>query len=392
MANAVRMVAVTALSLVVVACTPPLAPAPTAAPPPPAAAPTTAPAKAAPAAAQATAAPAKPAATASASQQALADATAKYYEAAKKEGKLVIYQADTPVQFDPVKAAFQARFPGIEVQNVQQTASISREKIITEQGSRNYVADILQTGGGSVDWIVQSGNSEPYQTPQIADIVPELQPVQKGVVPSTGILRAIAINTNLVKPDQEPKTWADVLDPKWKGKIAMDEPRGDGPGLLTLSSIELVYGREWSEKLKAQQPFFALQGPILTGLVRGEYSLYLSASHNEMIAQRKAGAPIKLVKPSDGIALSRNAAAMVKNQPHPNAARLYIEWYLSEEGQKVLAQQGYVAVRKGIVSEVPESNLQGVKFLGDPYTDAANAKLGNTQERTERWDKLFFKS
>ncbi len=86
--------------------------------------------------------------------------------------------------------------------------------------------------------------------------------------------------------------------------------------------------------------------PILTALARGEYAVFLSASHADVIAQRKAGAPIKLLRPSEGVGITQINQSLIKNAPHPNAAKLWIEWSLSEEGQNLLAQQGYATVRQ----------------------------------------------
>src|SRR5215204_897276 len=114
--------------LVLAACTPPMAATPTAAPP------------AAPAAQQAAApAAAKPG-------DPLADAIGKYYDAAKREGKLVIYGVGNPTLYNPVRDAFTARFPGIALEGVDQRGRESREKVVAEQQSRNYVVDVVISG------------------------------------------------------------------------------------------------------------------------------------------------------------------------------------------------------------------------------------------------------
>ena len=108
-----------------------------------------------------------------------------------------------------------------------------------------------------------------------------------------------------------------------------------------------------------------------------------------MIANRRAGAPVKQIKPSDGVGVTPIGQSLIKNAPHPNAAKLWIEWSLSNEGQQVLAQQGYAVVRKGVKAVEPEANLEGVKFLP---RDDDNTKLKLIPERTKRWDDLFFKA
>jgi iron(III) transport system substrate-binding protein len=108
-----------------------------------------------------------------------------------------------------------------------------------------------------------------------------------------------------------------------------------------------------------------------------------------VIAQRKAGAPIKQIKPSDGVGVTPINQGLVKNAPHPNAAKLWIEWSLSEEGQALLAQQGYATVRKGLKPAEPEADLTNVKFLPRDDDPATFALLG---DRTKRWENAFFKA
>lgn len=381
-----RLAFVGSLAMWLAACSPPLASTPTTAPQPPAA-PTTSPAKPA-------AAPAQPTekSAVSPSEQALADARAKYYEAAQKEGKVVIYGNNTtPALFDSTKEAFAKRFPGIELQGTEMPGREAREKIIAEQVGKQYVVDIAFTGYTTQRDLTDAGLYEPYESPQLAQLYPQFV-VPGGVVsPRTVGLVSIAINTNLVPPDQEPKVWNDVLDPKWKGKLAVLDPRGSGEGGTIVGGMELVYGFEWSSRLKAQEPFFArAKGPIWTGLLRGEYAMYITASHTDAIVQRKAGAPIKFLKPQDGVGWTYASMGNVKNQPHPNAARLFIEWTLSEEGQNVLAKEGFVVPRKGVQPADPESSMDGVTLLPRDQTPEANEKLGDDNERTKRWEALFF--
>jgi iron(III) transport system substrate-binding protein len=385
------------LAVGLAACNPPLAATPTAAPPPlPTTAPTTAPKPtAAPAVAQATTAPAAAAPT-SAPTVAVKPADPlqpmidKYYEAAKKEGKLVLYGVGNATLYNPVRDAFQKRFPGIELVGVDQRGRESREKVLAEQQSKNFVADVVISGTDTQNELVQNGVIEKYEAAELSSVIPELVPPDRQNNPRTVSIFTMAVNTDLVPPDQEPKSWKDLLDPKWKGKLAMDDPRGSGPGGTILSGVEVLYGiDEVDSKLADQNIFFATQaGPILEALNRGEYALFMSSNHTDVIAQRKAGAPIKQIKPPDGVGVTPINQGLLKNAPHLNAAKLWIEWSLSEEGQLVLATQGYAPVRKGVKVSEPEANLEGVKFLPRDDDPETFKLLG---DRTKRWEDAFFK-
>jgi iron(III) transport system substrate-binding protein len=378
-----RMGLLTVLSLVLAACSQPSVATPTTAP---AAASTAAKPPATPAAAAAQAAVSQPTAVAPQLDQAYAT----LYPAAKQEGKLVLYGVGTPDLYEPVRAGFAKHFPGIELQGVDQRGRDSREKIVAEQQSKNYVADVVISGTDTQAELVSLGLTEAYQPAEIGNALPGLVPAGGAMSPRTLTIFTIAINTTLVPPDQEPKKWQDVLDPKWKGKLAMDDPRGSGPGGTILSGIDYVYGQEIEQKLADQQPFFATQaGPIWTALNRGEYAIFLSGGHPDLIANRKAGAPVKQIRPVEGVGVTPIGQSLLKNAPHPNAAKLWIEWSLSDEGQSLLADQGYAVVRKGIKAKEPEASLEGATFL--PRDDDAT-KLQLIPERTKRWDQLFFKS
>ena len=372
-------------ALVLGACSPPMAATPTAAP-------TSAPKTGE----QAKPAGATPSTAGSAAATAGTDTVtatmARYYEAAKTEPKLVIYGAGPPELFNPVREAFLKRYPGLDVEGVDQRGRETREKIFAEMQGKNHVASVAISGFTTQTELREADALEPYLSVQIDQMIPEL--VAPGGVfnPRTASLFSVAVNTNLVPAGQEPKEWKDILDPKYKGMIAMDDPRGSGPGGTILSGVELLFGQEFSQQLSAQNVFFATKaGPLWAGLARGEYAIFISANHSDAVVQRKQGAPIKYVKPAEGVGLTPISMSLVKNAPAPNAAKLFIEWNLSEEGQTELSKVGYASVRKGLKAAEPEADLSGVKFL--PTDNSANAEqyLGDVNSRTKRWESLFFK-
>jgi iron(III) transport system substrate-binding protein len=379
----------TGLALVTAACSPPLAATPTAAPTA-APKPTTAaaPAEAAkPAAAQPTAAPAAKAA--SPAEDEIAKLRSQYYDAAKTEGKLVIYGVGPPELFNPVKEAFNKDFPGISLEGVDQRGRETREKILAEQQSRNYVVDVAISGPDTQASLIEAKVTEDFPSQFVDKVVPELRPQYASSNPRSVNIYTIAVNTNLVPAGQEPKSWNDVLDPKWQGKLAMDDPRGSGPGGTILSGVEQVLGQEWSAKLAPQKVFFATQaGPLWAGVARGEYAIFLSGQHTDVIVQKQQGAPVKQVRPAEGVGLTPIAQSLIKGAPHPNAGKLWIDWSLSEKGQQVLGDLGYGPVRQGISPKLEEASLANTKIL--PRDDDA-AGFQSLEERTKRWSELFFK-
>ena len=398
--NGVRIAGVwmAMLLLVLAACSPPLATQ--------TAAPTTQPAASssgavapATAAAVATPAPASSAATptaaaplaagTSASTDEIARIKAAYYDAAKQERKLVIYGVGNSELFNPVKDAFEKEFPGIELVGVDQRGRETREKILAEQQSRNYVVDVAISGPDTQGSLIDAKVIEEFQSQFVDAVVPELRPQYAASNPRTVTIFTLTVNTNLVRPADEPRSWNDVLDPRWKDKLAMDDPRGSGPGGTILSGVEQVIGVDWSTKLAAQHVFFATQaGPLLEGLARGEYAMYLSAGHPDVIAQKQQGAPFKQLRPAEGIGLTPISQSLIKGAPHPNAGKLWIDWSLSEKGQQLLGNLGYGPVRRGIQPSVMEASLVDTKILP---RDDDQAGFQSLEDRTRRWNELFFK-
>lgn len=366
-----------------------MAASPTAAPAKPTEAPKPAAAAASPAAAKPAASPAAAAQpTGGAADAEIARIKAQYHDAARAEGKLVIYGVGPPQLFNPVKAAFEQEFPGITVEGVDQRGRETREKILAEQQSRNFVVDVAISGPDTQGALIEAKVTEDFASQFIERVVPELKPQYASSNPRSVNIYSIAVNTTLVPADQEPKSWNDVLDPKWRGKLAMDDPRGSGPGGTILSGVEQVLGQEWSARLAPQRVFFATQsGPLWTGMARGEYAIFLSAQHTDVIIQKQSGAPMKQIRPAEGIGLTPIAQSLIKGAPHPNAGKLWIDWTLTEKGQQVLGDLGYGPVRQGIVPKIAEASLVDTKIL--PRDDDA-AGFQSLEERTKRWSGLFF--
>jgi len=325
-----------------------------------------------------------------------ADATAqlaaKLYEGAKKEGKLVIYGLGEPF-LTPVATAFKRRYTGITIEALNEPGAQSHERVIAEQKSSRPIGDII-IAGPIYTWPLADLNYlEPFKTSQWAQMIPELLPDIPNANPLRAGVFSMAINSKLISPAEEPKQWSDLLQPRFKGKMASDDPRGSGgpgrPGAGMVASLEKAFGVEYLQKLAAQDIFFSRDsGTILANLVRGEYTLFITAWHNEIIAARKSGAPLKFLKPTDGVRAAGNYQSIVKNAPHLNAAKLWVEWSTTEEGQQVFAKTGQGAARKGIKAGEPEADLTGVKLL--PVV-SSRQDMNLINERTKRFEGIFFK-
>ncbi len=148
------------------------------------------------------------------------------------------------------------------------------------------------------------------------------------------------VNTRLVKPEDEPRRWTDVLDPKWQGKILADDPRAGGGGAVMFRMTWDKYGREFHEKFAAQKPVFGRDYSIMARrIAQGEFPLYLPYILSDYSNIR--GLPVKYIVPEDGVTYGSYAAPILKNAPHPNAARLLADFYLSDEVQAIYAKEAH---------------------------------------------------
>ncbi len=309
------------------------------------------------------------------------------YEQAKLEGKVVLYSADDAATLDRLRKGFAAKYPGIDVQGQEGQGKDARELIIAEQAAKKYVGDVVSAGGNTMADLGGQGLLEPFQSPEVANLLPGIAD-KKGIVnPRYVNVYGITINTQLVPPQDEPKRWKDLADPKFKGKIAIQDPRGSGGGLYVITGLRELYDDAFLADLAKQQLLFGrnnAQG--MTDVVRGERSIHMSASANDSLAARSGGGPIKLLHPEEGMVLIPIGLALVKNAPHPNAAKLFINWLLSEDGQKVIAETNTPA-RMGVAAKDQAADLSNVKVLVMKY-DGSDPR--ETADLSKKYETIFF--
>lgn len=286
--------------------------------------------------------------------------------AAKREGAVTVYDAGLGVPlYETIAREFEKTY-GIRVETIYGRGSELTERIRAEFTAGRRVGD-LQLHAESV--IVQQQTlaafSEP--APQVPNAARLRQPFVATPVSIPIYTQAygIFVNTNLVKPEDEPKSWADLLDPRWKGKILSDDlrPIGAGNGLFT--ALYKAYGGGFHEKLAAQALTFS-RDPAADArrVARGEFAIYIPQVYG--LVSTFSGLPVKALVPSDGTPYSSMDFAVMAGAPHPNAARLMINYFLERKAQLVFAEGWMPPVVEGVIeaSSPTARPYAGVKLLG----------------------------
>jgi iron(III) transport system substrate-binding protein len=305
---------------------------------------------------------------------------------ARKEGKVVVYGTSS---FRPmikeVEAILNKRY-GLKVEYLVARSREVRERINSEVRTKNPIGDLAQAGATSLPALWQDGGLETWLPPSLKFVRPEIiESMDLPKMPITPLyanLRGILVNTNLVRAGEEPKSWKDLADPKWRGKILMDDPRSAGAGnSLFVSTVRHpALGKEFHQKVAQNKPVFVGAGTyqqIATRVAQGEYAIGFPVDADAVLELK--GAPIKWIAPTEGVTYTIMGIGLVKNAPRPNASKAFIDFTLSDEFQRV-AGKSASPIRMGVPSIRKEWSLDHAALLPRP--------LAETRQEREEFYRL----
>lgn len=295
-------------------------------------------------------------------------------EGAKKEGGLTLYTSQQLSDTNPIVEAFEKRY-GIKVKVWRSGPDNVVPRILNEAKSKRFEFDVVETEGQALEALQREKQLQPVKTPYLQDLLPQALRPHGEWVGTRLLIFAQAYNTNLVKKEDLPKSWQDLANPKWKGKLGI-EIKDDEWFYSLIQQMGEERGLKLFREIAASSGFSVRKGhTLLTNLVAsGEVPLALTVYNSRVEQLKNKGAPIDWFVLQPAIA-QVNGAGVSRNAQHPYSALLFFDFLLSE-AQAILAKRDVVSVSKKYPS--PLSSF--------PFLETDPAKL---LEQGEKWTRLY---
>jgi iron(III) transport system substrate-binding protein len=310
-------------------------------------------------------------------------------DAARKEGKISYYAAIELNVAERLGKMFEAKYPGITVRVERSGAERIFQRIAQEQDSGIHAVDVANSTDVShyLEWKKNSWLA-PYLPEDVAKHFPADQFDPEGMYATAcAWVETIGYNTNLVKAEDAPKGYADLLDPKWLGKIVKGHPSYSGAILTTTFVLARDLGWPYLEKL-AQQKVMQVQsaGDPPKKIMLGERAVMADGNDYNLVLFKDQGKPVEVVYPQEGSPLIIVPCGIFQSAPNPNAARLFQSFFFSAEAQQMLvnefAHRSFHAQVKPRDGQAPMSSLKLLK--SDPA-----AVQAQSEEIKAHYSKIF---
>ncbi len=307
--------------------------------------------------------------------------------AAKKEGRVVHYTSNDLTLATTMAKAFEAKYPGITFQLERSGAERNYQRISQEYASNIKVVDVVTASDISylIAW-KKTGWIVPYQTEEAASWGAEAREPDGFYTKETFSLMIPGYNTRLVKAEEAPKSWMDLLDPQWKGRMVKAHPGYSGNIMTGTYVLVHTLGWEYFEKL-ARQQIMQVQSAVdpANRAAQGERAVMADGSENACFRTMKAGGPVAPIYPAEGSPVVPVGCAVMAAAPHPNAARLLAHFILSPEGQKILTDYGGRSFAPGAPLPTGLRPTEQIKLL---HADPAEVAK-ETEAIRKRYTQLF---
>ncbi len=299
-------------------------------------------------------------------------------DAAKKEGKVVVYGSVVPQAMDGLHKAFKKKY-GIDVEYWRGSSTQVSERALTEWRAGKPGFDVAE-GNRGVQLIMKNEGLFTKYIPPASEKFPAHFKEKDGLITPWRVLPiSILYNTELVKPADLPKTLDDLLNPKWTGKISVPDPTRHTTTAQFLWNLEKFKGDKWLDYVKAlakQKPILVESlAPVTTTIIKGE--ALVGITYIKYVKQYKG--PVAYV-PMDKYLTDPNYLSLGGKTTRPNAAKLYIDFACTPEGQKEIAEDGEFVLAPGVFPPIKDAEKVAPRmvFMDNPTEDEFKKLMGTT--------------
>src|SRR5688572_14249435 len=299
-------------------------------------------------------------------------------EAAKKEGRVVVYGAQVPQAMKPLHAAFEKKY-GISVEYWRGSSTQVSERALTEWRAGKPGFDVVEGNRGVQLIMRDEGLFQKFIPPSSAKFPAKFKEKDGMITPWRVLPISILYNTDMVKPGDLPKSFDDLLNPKWTGKITMPDPTRHTTTAQFLWNLNKFKGDKWLDLVKGlanQKPLLVESlAPVTTTIIKGEAPVGIT--YIKYVKQYKG--PVSYVF-MDKYLTDPNYMSLSAKSTHPNAAKLYLDFICSAEGQKLVAEEGEFVMSPGIFPPIKDAEkvAPDMVFMDNPSEDEFKKLMGST--------------
>jgi iron(III) transport system substrate-binding protein len=288
--------------------------------------------------------------------------------AAKKEGKVVWYTSTPIATANKIIKAFETE-TGVKVELFRSGGSQVLRRFMQEQQAGHLAADVLTTSDpAATAALARKGVFVAFKPTNFDKVPAEAKEANGAHVAQRLNLITIFVRHDKIADAAAPKTWSDLLDPKYKRQMVASDPSYTALGLMTVATLAKKFGWGFYEKMRAADTM-VVQGnqQVAEMLKNGERLIAAGALDSYAADERKAGHPVATVYPAEGALIIASPTSIVKGGPNPNAAKLLAEFMLSDTAQKLFPEDGGYAARVDIAPPPDSPKLADVKALPVAY-------------------------
>ena len=294
---------------------------------------------------------------------------------ARREGTLTFYTSLHEQNLPAILAAFEKKY-GVKVKPWRSGADKVLQRMVAEAGAGRYDVDAVHVGSGELEALHREGLLQKVDSPHQRDLLTAAMPSHRDWAPTYLTVFVQEYNTKAVSKDELPKRFEDLVDPRWKGRLAIEERDDDWFGRLAEEMGEKK-GVDLFRRMVAANGVSVRKGHSLLGnlVVSGEVPFALASHYNVSESAKKKGAPVGWIALEPVVARA-NGIAVARKAPHPYAALLFYDWLISDEGQRLLAQRDYPPASVKVASPFDAARLRII----DP---------AKSLDEEAKWEKIF---